>query len=52
MKLKEDKQVVCGCSSHFEESNHVCLFSEASSACHELILSDETVGGVANSACS
>ena len=40
----------CCSSSVFVETDQVGLFSEASSAGHKLILSDESTGGVANSA--
>ena len=38
------------CSSVLVEANQIGLFSEASSADHELILADETMGVVAHSA--
>ena len=44
-------RVLARCSSSvFVETDQVGLFSEASSANHELILSDETVSSVADSA--
>ena len=40
------------CSSVFVEADKVSLFSKASSADHKLVLSDETTGSGADSACS
>ena len=40
------------CSSILVEADHFSVFSEASSADHELVLSDESVSVVADSACS
>ena len=40
------------CSSVLVEADHVGIFSKASSADHELVFSDKTVGVVANPACS
>ena len=43
-------QIVRVCSSKLEEANLVGLFSEASSADHDAVLSDEAGGGLADSA--
>lgn len=44
------QEILRSCSSELIETDLVGLFSEASSTEHELVLSDETLGGSATSA--
>jgi hypothetical protein len=50
--LSQQSKVIITRSSVFVEADHVGIISEASSADHELVFSDKTMGVVANSASS